>query len=358
MDNNLPKVSVIVPLYNQKRHLESCLRSICNQTYRNLEILVINDGSTDNSPDIARKMANQDSRIRVIDKTNGGVASARREGYLNATGEFIAFSDNDDLLTANAIEIMLGHIEKHDVDLVIGKSKMKLGPITWGSILGDIPKHQVISQPELYNKYYVSFFGKTFFPVDIWGRLFRKSVIDNAYKQTDLYNDKIRFLADDVYFNMKLFPYLQSLYVTDELVYYYRYGGTVYHFNRNYPEVLTLSDLRLDILDEKGYSDGYLPLYVEYANKVYYHAEQLLEFKKSDYQVIIDFFSQELSTRKIFRRMQDFFTNHECNYPGVELMLNHDYDGMYKYACDFVKNRRHSVKYRTQRALLWLVEHT
>ena len=354
--NNHPKVSVIMPLYNQKRYLQSCLRSICRQSYNNLEIIVVNDGSTNDSPEIARKMAIKDSRIRIIDKENGGVASARRDGYLNATGEYITFIDNDDLMTPNAIEIMLNYIEKYDVDLVIGKAKMILGPLKWGSILGSIPKHQVISQPELYDKYYVTFFGNTFFPVDIWGRLYRKSTVDNALKQTDLYNANIRFLADDLYFNMKLFPYLRSMYVTDELVYYYRYGGTVSHFNRNYPEVFTLSDLRLNLLDEKGYSDGYVPLFVEYSNMVYYHAEQLIEFKKSDYQGIIDFFQQELSSREVFRRMQRYFAQHECDYPGIELMLKHDYDGMYHYADNSFKKRCFSLNYRMHRWLLWLFE--
>ena len=77
-----PKVSVIVPLYNQKRYLEQCIRSITNQSYKNLEIIIVNDGSTDDSLVRANKLAESDSRIIVFDKQNEGTSFARRDGYL------------------------------------------------------------------------------------------------------------------------------------------------------------------------------------------------------------------------------------------------------------------------------------
>ena len=106
MDNHTqPLVSVLIPLFNQERYFDSCLRSVCCQTYQNLEIIVVNDGSTDNSPDIVKLWAVDDNRIRYVSKDNEGLAIARMESYRLATGEFIAFVDSDDYLPKNAIEV-------------------------------------------------------------------------------------------------------------------------------------------------------------------------------------------------------------------------------------------------------------
>ena len=90
-----PKVSVIVPVYKVEKYLKRCVESIINQTYKNLEILVIDDGSKDSSGDIADKYASVDSRVRVIHKKNEGLPQARKTGVENATGEYIGFVDAD-----------------------------------------------------------------------------------------------------------------------------------------------------------------------------------------------------------------------------------------------------------------------
>jgi len=115
---NNPKVSILVPLYNQERYIDACLSSIYNQTYKNLEIVIVNDGSTDRSPLMAKEWASRDSRIKVVDKQNEGLTYARRDGYREATGDYIAFVDSDDMLTTRAIEILVHHMLDKNVDLV------------------------------------------------------------------------------------------------------------------------------------------------------------------------------------------------------------------------------------------------
>ena len=110
-----PLVSILVPLYNQERYLDSCMRSICNQTYKNIEIIVVNDGSTDRSPQILDTYAQKDSRIKVVNKQNEGLVNARRDGYREATGDFIAFVDSDDLMPLNAIETLVQNMIQNDV---------------------------------------------------------------------------------------------------------------------------------------------------------------------------------------------------------------------------------------------------
>lgn len=350
------KVSVIVPVYNQKRYLDSCIRSICNQTYKNLEIIVINDGSTDDTLNRLKRIAESDERIKVYDKQNEGVAYARRDGLLRSTGEFVTFADNDDLLPTDAVQTMVGYILKEKVDLVIGRFKRFLGFVKWNGFNSSFPVHTVISQPELFENYYGSFFGEGSFPINVWGRLYRKSAIDGALQKTELYSPEIRCLADDLYMNMKLFPYLRSMYMTDEVVYYYRYGGTVDHFNRNYPEVFTVSDKRFEMLQQQRLDKYYGSLFEEYVNMVYYHALQLLMFKKGDRDSIIAFFENELNNRKLVPCLMKYYAQNKTDKESVTLLVNHNYEGMFNHALGLMKQLSSSPLYKTKRIFLSLLE--
>ena len=97
----MEKVSVIVPVYNNEKYVETCIRSICQQTYQNLEILVINDGSTDGSRQILERMAEKDKRIRLIHQENAGVSAARNKGIELADGEYLTFVDGDDYVSGS-----------------------------------------------------------------------------------------------------------------------------------------------------------------------------------------------------------------------------------------------------------------
>lgn len=98
MSNTEPLVSVIVPVYNSEEYLPYCIKSILNQSFKNLEIILIDDGSKDISPQICDSFAEKDSRIKVIHQENGGIAKAQNAGLDAAQGEYIAFADNDDIL--------------------------------------------------------------------------------------------------------------------------------------------------------------------------------------------------------------------------------------------------------------------
>lgn len=113
------KVSVIIPVYNTEAFLDRCIESIVNQVYKNLEIILVDDGSSDRSGVLCDNWANKDSRIRVIHKPNGGVSSARNIGIEKAQGELIQFIDSDDYVNDDYIGNMVDIFEKHDVDMVI-----------------------------------------------------------------------------------------------------------------------------------------------------------------------------------------------------------------------------------------------
>ncbi len=103
-------ISVIVPVYNTEKYIEKCVMSILNQTYKNLEIILIDDGSTDNSPQICDSLAEKDNRITVIHQPNGGVSSARNIGLDNTHGDYITFVNSDDYIAPNMIEFLSENI--------------------------------------------------------------------------------------------------------------------------------------------------------------------------------------------------------------------------------------------------------
>ena len=113
-------ISVIVPVYNVENYLDRCVESLVNQTYRNLEIILVDDGSPDRCPEICDEWAQKDSRIRVIHKANGGVSSARNAGMEIADGEWFFFIDSDDFMPANALAGLMDLQQEKGADLVCG----------------------------------------------------------------------------------------------------------------------------------------------------------------------------------------------------------------------------------------------
>lgn len=120
MESNLI-VSVIVPVYNVKEYLVQCLETIINQTYNNIEILLVDDGSTDTSGTICEKYRAKDNRIRVIHKSNGGLSDARNVGIENCTGSFILCVDSDDCISINCIELLMKGMRETNADISVGK---------------------------------------------------------------------------------------------------------------------------------------------------------------------------------------------------------------------------------------------
>lgn len=108
-------ISIIIPVYNKEKYIKKCLESITNQTYKNIEIIVINDGSTDNSENIIKEFAKKEKRIKVFTQSNGGVSKARNQGLKYASGEYILFVDADDYVEADYVEKMVAYKE----DLIV-----------------------------------------------------------------------------------------------------------------------------------------------------------------------------------------------------------------------------------------------
>lgn len=132
--NTEVKISVIVPVYKVEKYLDRCVESIVNQTYKNLEIILVDDGSPDNCPAMCDAWIEKDERIRVIHKENGGVSSARNKGIDAATGDYIGFVDSDDWIEPDMYEYLLSNATKYDAEIskcgyFLSKSKEEHTPI-------------------------------------------------------------------------------------------------------------------------------------------------------------------------------------------------------------------------------------
>lgn len=121
--NKNPLVSIIIPVYNSENYIGKCIESILAQTYKNYEIILINDGSKDNSLDILKEYEKQNGKIKIYNQSNCGVANTRNNGIQYSSGEYIMFIDNDDYISPDYIEIFINEINKNDYDIVIGGYK-------------------------------------------------------------------------------------------------------------------------------------------------------------------------------------------------------------------------------------------
>ena len=118
-DNKDILVSIVIPVYNAEIYLKKCINSILTQTYKNIQIILVNDGSTDNSAKICEDFLKKDNRIKLINKTNGGVSSARNMGIYNCEGDYIVFVDSDDWIDSRHIEYLVNPIFIEDYELQI-----------------------------------------------------------------------------------------------------------------------------------------------------------------------------------------------------------------------------------------------
>lgn len=168
-------VSVIVPVYNVERYLEQCIESIIQQTYRSLEIIIVNDGSTDGSGGIARRYAGQDDRIVLLEKKNGGLSDARNYGLNRATGDYVMFIDSDDYIEADMVEYLLKAIQKAGADIAVCGYRMVDED---GGALPDrevFPKDKTVCSRDYWKVYHEEAY---IYGVVAWNKLYCKTVFD------------------------------------------------------------------------------------------------------------------------------------------------------------------------------------
>ena len=207
-----PKISIIVPVYNVEKYLERCVESILKQTMTNFELILINDGSSDNSGQVCDELSRKDTRIRVLHIPNGGVSNARNLGIQSSRGEWISFIDSDDFVTEDYLETLLQPVE---TDETIGFSIGKLHHIQNGVVtaLPETSSKLNVWDTEQTLKELLTTEKTSFFPV---AKLFRKSLI-----QGHQFNTKYHLAEDALFLTELLLKTRCSSVFIDKPIYYY-----------------------------------------------------------------------------------------------------------------------------------------
>ena len=212
-----PCVSIIVPIYNAALDLVRCLESIKRQRYKNLEILLVNDGSSDSSLEICRMYARLDSRILVIDKENSGVSGTRNIAIERATGKYLQFVDADDYLDPNATRLMVERMEESESDLLIA-SYCSVTPGGKTRVYSYLPPDEAFDKKE-FALYLMEEPASFYFSV-MWNKLYRRDLImAHSIRCSEEFS-----WSEDLLFNLEYIRYAERFCSMRTPVYYYNRG--------------------------------------------------------------------------------------------------------------------------------------
>lgn len=208
-----PKISIIVPVYKVEHYLDRCIKNIVNQTYKDIEIILVDDGSPDNCPEICDNWVKKDDRIKVIHKENGGLSDARNKGLLKANGEYILFVDSDDYIELVTCELFLKVINNNEPDIVVGNAKV-------------IENNNVsIMQHSFINTNEEPITGKQYLKAELKSRTMYVVAWLNLYNRNFLLNNRLEFkvglLHEDDEFTPRAFLKAERVIGTDIVFYNY-----------------------------------------------------------------------------------------------------------------------------------------
>ena len=281
---NEPLISVIVPVYKVEKYFDECVESIVNQTYRNLEIILIDDGSPDNCPQMCDDWTKRDARIRVIHKENGGLSSARNAGLDVCKGEYIAFVDSDDFIHRDYVFKMEEKAFSMNVELVIcdyARVDAESHIVKENANLNFHIEKKLLSQKDLYDELCIY---NPWWSISTCNKLYKKELLEN-----------LRFfegkLCEDAFFIHYLYEKVENACYIKCPLYYYRYTPNSImmkpYSEAQLDEVEAVCD-RLHFLHTKEWTQYYSTVFLWLLNKMenaYYYLGQsgslrLYEIKK------------------------------------------------------------------------------
>lgn len=272
----MAEVSIIVPVYNVEKYLARCLDSITSQTFPDIEIVCINDGSTDRSADILKHYAKFDKRIAIITKPNGGLSSARNAGLEVVTGKYIMFVDSDDWIFPEAVEKLYDNAEKNNSDMVL-----------FDYMTGDVMPKKKIAIDVLRNDYVNNPFNFASmnplllkeFPVSACFRFYRSDLIKNKIPFVE------GLIYEDVPFMFEVFATAKRITHLPEALYFYFQGRDDNIMSDNGHrmfDIIKVMDLSEGILKKYGYFEKYKQVFnlfaiLNFTNRFYLIAPEYKE---------------------------------------------------------------------------------
>lgn len=236
-------ISIIVPVYNVENYLEECLESIKNQTYTDIEVILVNDGSTDNSQAICEQYCEQDSRFRLINQINQGQSVARNNGVAASTGEFITFVDSDDVVSLKYLENLYAYMTE-EIDLIECEYRATRSVF---DKLKELDNPQILFEGNSGEAVIKSCnYGLSYSPVC---KLYRRKLLEDFPFITGI-------IYEDIHHGVGIFKFIRKMVKIDYVGYYYRaYSGSTMHreFSEKNLDIFTSSDklVELFVSDEK-----------------------------------------------------------------------------------------------------------
>ncbi len=304
-----PLISIVVPVYNTERYLKKCLESLQKQSYEKIEIIIVNDGSPDNSEIIIEQFLNNDSRFKYMKKPNGGLSSARNMGIDNAQGDYLAFVDSDDWVSESYISDLYNNIG--DSEIAIGtytlvdtvlKRNYKPCQKGWGgkrfssdeknmniliNLLGPSAKDKHVKKPNYQL-------------MPVWKNLYKMSLINENHLRFTSERD---IMLEDYFFNIQAYYYANSIYITDSTAYQHvivegslsrKYRANLYQMMNNLYAV-TINFLKENTdLNEVSYMNSFYNFILKTTVDTLYNASVLpfnqfkdvfIQVRNSRYQV-------------------------------------------------------------------------
>lgn len=292
---NAPLISVIIPVYNVEKYLRECLESVINQSYKNLEIIIINDGSTDNSLSICNEYKEKDNRIRVISQENRGLATTRNVGIENSRADYIMFVDSDDYIHLDIVKILYENIQIFNADISLGDYTKKAEMLMKGE-----PKESVLlSKEDMYNSLYDKHTRAA-----AWASIMKKS----------LFGEDLRFpdgrIYEDAFIIHKLIDRANIIVYSDNILYYYRMREDSITHNEFSLKNLDYLDVlidRMSFMKGKNYDYFYAREFYRYVNELRMDYEKLKKYFPNEREKIKEMIigynkAYNINTRKLIMK--------------------------------------------------------
>ncbi len=244
------KVSIIVPVYNAGNKLKKCIKSILNQSFREFELILVNDGSTDNSLNICNEYAKKDKRIKVINKHNEGSIATRRRGVVESKGEFIMFVDADDWVHKDIVSRLYNETIDNSCDITVCNAYKVIGDraiIKQTNNSKYFDRERIYEGTDIKDELAEAWLHGHPFPAGLVCKLYSRELLIESGK----YLDKIYFLGDDLFYNLEMFLKANKIKVITDSLYYYRTGGFTskympYHFD----DIVNGYEIQKEVIDE------------------------------------------------------------------------------------------------------------
>lgn len=204
------KISVIIPIYKVEKYLNRCVESVVNQSNRNLEIILVDDGSPDNCPKICEEWAEKDARIKVIHKENGGLSDARNAGMAAMTGEYVFFVDSDDWIHKETLKTLWSFQKKYDVDIIECKA-LPIGEEIEDALINlDSIKVKTFDKESAM----AALLREKPLKQTVWNKLYKRNMVEGIEFEVGKYHE-------DEFWTYQVFDRAERIMFVDEQMYYY-----------------------------------------------------------------------------------------------------------------------------------------